>query len=123
MSRQFAPVQADEMLIEGSFDDGGASISIKGSADMRSKDVLLAALLRIHDMVITEALTKVIVDFRELRFMSSSCFKAFVTWLAEAQDLEPSQRYSVQFLSNEAIEWQGRSLDALRCFAGDLNAT
>jgi hypothetical protein len=57
------------------------------------------------------------VDFRELEFMNSSCFKCFVTWLGIVQDLEPTRQYKIVFASNRELHWQRRSLNALRCFA------
>ncbi len=52
--------------------------------------------------------------------MNSSCFKSFVTWIGEVQDLQPDKQYRIHFRSNPEMLWQRRSLHALRCFAVDL---
>ncbi len=52
--------------------------------------------------------------------MSSSCFRTFVTWLSDVQDLPPERQYRIRLRSNATMLWQRRSLHALRCFAHDL---
>ncbi|MDB4957395.1 MAG: hypothetical protein JWO36_4964, partial [Myxococcales bacterium] len=59
-------------------------------------------------------------DLRELEFMNSSCFKAFVAWIAMIRDLETDKQYRMHLLSNPNLHWQRRSLAALTCFAVDL---
>ncbi len=63
---------------------------------------------------------KVVIDLRELEFMNSSCFKCFVSWISDVQDLPEGQLYKVEFLSNPQLHWQKRSLHSLRCFAVEL---
>jgi hypothetical protein len=55
----------------------------------------------------------VIVDVHELYFINSSCFKAFVTWVATVNSVEPSERYCIRFLKDPKLRWQTRSFDAL----------
>jgi hypothetical protein len=64
--------------------------------------------------------SEVVVDFRTLDFMNSSCFKAFLDWIARIQELPYDQVYKIRFLSTESILWQRRSLRALQCFAPKL---
>ncbi len=65
---------------------------------------------------------RVVVDFRALELMSSSCFESFATWIGQVQETEtaPGERYPIAFHSKAQMHWQRRSLDALRCFALDL---
>ncbi len=63
---------------------------------------------------------RVVVDFRALELMSSSCFESFVTWIGQVQEALPGERYPIEFRSNAQMHWQRRSLNALRCFALDL---
>ncbi len=63
---------------------------------------------------------EVVVDMRELEFMNSSCFKSFVTWLTDVQQLERDKQYQIRFLSDSSKHWQRRSQFALSCFAVDL---
>jgi hypothetical protein len=57
------------------------------------------------------------VDFRQLEFLSSSCFKAFVTWFAQVQELGDGENYNIHLISNPRMHWQRRSLGALASFA------
>jgi hypothetical protein len=50
----------------------------------------------------------------------SSCFRSFVSWLSDVQDLPPDQQDRIRRRSNSAMLWQRRSLHALKCFADDL---
>ena len=65
-------------------------------------------------------MTEAVIDLRDLEFMNSSCFKSFVSWITDIQELEPAQQYKVRFLSNSKLHWQKRSLHSLRCFAVEL---
>jgi hypothetical protein len=98
----------------------GITVRIAGSADSRVKDRLQELLLRTHAELQAECLSRATVDLRALEFMNSSCFKAFVYWLAEARNLGPDKQYRIHFLANQRIHWQRRSLHALSCFAAEL---
>src|SRR5262249_20624742 len=60
---------------------------------------------------------QVYVDFRSLGFITSTCFKAFVTWIDHLKD---HTRYQVRFASQDGQAWHRRSLSALRALAPDL---
>jgi hypothetical protein len=100
----------------------GAELELRltGNADMNAKESLDALLPRVHAEAQRLGVTEVKVDLRELEFMSSSCFKSFVTWISELQELEPEKQYRIRLLSRPETHWQRRSLHALRCFAIDL---
>jgi hypothetical protein len=87
---------------------------------MESVEPLAAHLAALHAEAQRAKLPEVTIDFRQLEFMSSSCLKAFVEWIANIQDLAPAQRYRITFRSNPALRWQRRSLHSLQCFASDL---
>jgi hypothetical protein len=96
------------------------TLRFKGVADMSSIEPLDDYLRAVHDEAKKSHASAVVVDFRGLEFMNSSCFKCFVEWLGTVQDLPASQRYKVVFESNRDMHWQRRSLNALRCFAMDV---
>jgi hypothetical protein len=56
----------------------------------------------------------VVVDVQRLRFMASSCFKGFVSWVSVVQDLE--DQYRIRFRINPSIRWQSGSIRALVSF-------
>jgi hypothetical protein len=107
---------------EASADAGVVRVRFSGTADLEAKDDLEVFVKKLHREAVRLSATKVIVDFRELEFMNSSCFKIFVAWLAQVRDLEATQQYRIHLLSNPNLLWQRRSLAALSCFAVDLVA-
>jgi hypothetical protein len=66
------------------------------------------------------AVQEVVVDFRRLDFMNSSCLKALVTWLGKVQERPIAEQYQVVFLKAPAAHWQARSLHALVTFAPSM---
>ena len=74
----------------------------------------------LHGEAVRLGVRELAIDLRELEFMSSGCFKGLVELLIKAQDLEPSKRYVLRFISDPTQRWQERSLHALRCFNVDL---
>lgn len=98
----------------------GLMVAIRGNADFRDKEQIQGFLLDTHARVQNLGLTEVTIDLRELLFMSSSCIKAFVTWLMRVQNLPVGEQYRIHFLSSPDIHWQRRSLTALSCVAAQL---
>lgn len=96
------------------------TVRFSGNADIRAKEPLEALLVKLHAEAQRVGAKVVAVDFRQLEFMNSSCFKSFVSWIGGVQELPPEKQYRIRFLSNAEMLWQRRSLHALRCFAVDL---
>ncbi len=92
-------------------------LALRGNADLKVRRQLGEMLGQIHLEACRLGVSRVVVDMRDLQFMSSSCLSCFVTWLGELCELPRSQRIKVRFLSNPDILWQRRSLHALRSFA------
>lgn len=95
---------------------------LSGTADMRVWATLKTYLDRVHAEAGKRKVPRVTVDFRELEFMNSSCFKNFVSWLTVDAALPADQRYKVRFLSSSSRHWQRRSLQALGCVAQDITS-
>ena len=112
-------VSGDDFTGAASHESNTLTTWLKGNADYAALDALEMLLTRVHTEARRLAVGEVIVDLRQLEFMNSSCFKAFVTWISMMQD-EADRRYRVTFLSNPAMRWQRRSLQALSCFAADI---
>lgn len=100
--------------------DDTITLVFRGNADMASIEPLDDYLRAVHERSLSHRIRTVRVDFKALEFMNSSCFKAFVEWLGNVQDLPVDERYGVTFESNRDMHWQRRSLNALRCFAMDV---
>lgn len=101
--------------------DGNTIVAtLEGNADYAALDVLEQMLTRVHAEAMRLHVAEAIVDLRKLEFMNSSCFKSFVSWVTEIQELDEGKRYHIKFLSNPNLHWQKRSLHSLRCFAVEL---
>jgi anti-anti-sigma factor len=94
--------------------------SLKGNADYAAIDAVEKLLDKTHTEATRTNATDVVIDMRQLEFMNSSCFKCFVSWITEIQELPEAQQYKVKFQSNAQLHWQKRSLHSLRCFAVEL---
>jgi hypothetical protein len=120
MTFSLAGVAIDGFAAAPSFADGVARLTLQGTADASAVGPLAALMPRFHAEVVRAHGREVVVDLLACEFMSSSCFKAFVAWIAQLQDSPPPQQYRVRLVSNPRIHWQRRSLRALSCFAADL---
>jgi hypothetical protein len=100
--------------------DDGVEVHFGGSAELTAQAQLQAFLKTMHEEVLRRHGRRVAMDFGNLEFMNSSCFKTFLSWIGDVQQVSAEQRYQVTFVANESRHWQKRSLDALRCFAADL---
>lgn len=100
--------------------DNSLELKMIGCAEAAAIEPLAALVRRVHYEALRLHPSEVVVDFRELEFMNSGCFKSFVTWLAELQETEANAQYPIRFLSDPNKHWQRRSLGALSCFAVDL---
>lgn len=125
MSIQLAKLSGGVISAEASLEAGVSGVlrvRFSGTADLEAKADLEVFVKGLHAEAVRLGATRVIVDFRELEFMNSSCFKIFVAWLAQVRDLETDKQYRIHLLSNPNQLWQRRSLAALSCFAVDLVA-
>ena len=103
-----------------SWDGAAIAVRFSGNADIAAKDSLEVLLPRVHAEAQRLASPEVVIDFKQLEFMNSSCFRSFVSWVSDVQDLPPDKQYRIRMLSNPAMLWQRRSLHALKCFANEL---
>ena len=94
---------------------------LEGDANMNAVDEVGRILQDVHDSARRDPTNLVVIDVRNLEFMNSSCFKKFVTWIGQVQELS-GDAYKVRFLSDPKMHWQRRSLNVLQCFAPELVA-
>jgi len=122
VSLELPALSGKSLVADGAFDSGVISVRFVGTADAEVTKDLVSVVDKLHAEAVRLGATKVTVDFRELEFMNSSCFKILVTWLANVRELDPKQQYRIHIISSPEHHWQRRSLEALRCFAVDLVA-
>jgi hypothetical protein len=95
-------------------------LRLVGTAESSTMAALSGLLTGLHAEAVSHHVREVTVDLRDLEFMNSSCFKAFVSWVGRIEDLDTEQQYRIRFLSDPKKHWQERSLGALACFATHL---
>ncbi len=113
-------IDTPELRATATRTDKSVSVAFVGNADSRAMAAIDALLTGLHAEALGSKAREVTIDLRDLEFMNSSCFKAFVTWIGKVQDLPQAQQYHMVFRSDDSKHWQRRSLGALSCFAVDL---
>lgn len=101
-----------------SLDDAKLTVAFTGTGDVAAIELLGDYLKRLHGEAERLLVSEVTCDFRQLSFMNSSCFKAFVVWIDTVKNAARS--YRIRFLTDSEMHWQRRSLEALRRLAADV---
>jgi hypothetical protein len=110
------PIQEPNFRATGVFDDARLNVRLWGNADQRGNTLLDSFLQAADQQAVAAGVKEIVVDFRELEFMNSSCLKALVTWLRRAREHAPEQRYAIRFVHEPQAHWQIRSFSALAAF-------
>ena len=110
------PIQEPNFRVTGQFDDARLNVRLWGNADQRGNTILDGFLQAADRQAVAAGVKEIVVDFRELEFMNSSCLKALVTWLRRAREHAPEQRYAIRFVHEPQAHWQMRSFSALAAF-------
>jgi hypothetical protein len=118
MSLDLPKLTTPVMTADGELAGDAIAVRFTGTADTEGRLQLEGFVAKLHDAAARIEVATVVIDFRELEFMNSSCFKIFVAWLAKLRDSE--RPYKILIRSNPNLLWQRRSLAALSCFAVDL---
>ena len=100
--------------IEPALDGARLVLQFRGTGDLEAVEPLAEYLDRAFDEVQRLSSAEVRFDFRELEFMNSSCFKAFVTFIERTCQ---AGGVPIVFVTDPAHHWQRRSLEALRRLA------
>ena len=94
----------------------GVLVEFSGVLGQRDPGRLLTGLFDdLRKLMADQRRTSVSVDFRGLRFMNSSCFKYFATWIKNNNT--HTTPYAIHFVLNKSFHWQEVSIHALRCFS------
>lgn len=115
LALQLEAVETPGLSCRASLTDAKLSVVFQGTGDVAAIEPLGDYLERLHAEADRLALTDVTCDFRQLEFMNSSCFKAFVVWIDTVKNAARS--YRIRFLTDPGMPWQRRSLEALRRLA------
>jgi hypothetical protein len=107
-------------VLDATLVGGELTVHLRGNADLRAIEPLGRYLAAVHEEIQRLKLPGVTMDFRQLEFMNSSCFKEFVTWINWVRAMPQAEQYKISLLADPKMHWQRRSLNALHCFATTL---
>lgn len=116
LATELSPLVHTGFKLTPRLEGGMLLVDFSGNGDMAAVEALGRYLKQVHHEAVSQKVTDVSFDFRDLYFMNSSCFKAFVTWIDQASRAEV-HAYRIRFLTNPRLHWQRRSLEALRCLS------
>jgi hypothetical protein len=111
-------IQGPGLTCAPRFADDKLTVAFTGTGDAAAIEVLGDYLRRLHTEAERLLVAEVTCDFRQLSFMNSSCFKAFVLWIDTVKNA--SRSYRIRFLTDPTMHWQRRSLEALRRLATNV---
>ncbi|WP_437736771.1 STAS domain-containing protein [Sorangium sp. So ce1335] len=105
------PVVTDGFGIEPALSDGTLVVTLTGTGDMAAAARLKSYVKELEGEVARLSVGSVEFDVRGVRFMSSSCIKAFVGFICGVSGRGPKCR--VRFVTDAQLTWQRRSLKPL----------
>ncbi|MGK3995168.1 hypothetical protein [Sorangium sp. So ce1024] len=112
------PVVADGFGIEPALSDGTLSVKLSGTGDMAAAARLKGYVKELEGEVARLSIGAVEFDVRGMRFMSSSCIKAFVGFICGVAGR--GSRCRIRFVTDAGLPWQRRSLKPLDRMCPDL---
>lgn len=113
----FANINEERCRSSAKLVEGELRVVFFGEAETPMREKIRQLLAQLDSEALRLNIQRVFVDFCRLGFMTSTCFKAFVTWIDHVKD---HRRYRVRFASQDGQTWHRRSLSALQAFAPDL---
>jgi hypothetical protein len=106
--------------VDTSVDQGGLRAVFAGVAGLAIRAELHRLLGALHDAALSLGNREVVADLSRLEFMNASCFREFVGWVNQVQNLTAADQYRIRFRLSPGHPWQQRSIQALKCFATEL---
>ena len=106
--------------IEAAAELPNVTLRLQGSAEGAASEDLEKLFAKMHQECVRLGAKEVKIDLRDLEFMSSSCFKSFVTWVLDIEQLPAEQRYGIVLIQSADRHWQRRSLHALESMGAEI---
>jgi hypothetical protein len=116
----FYKVNDSAFSAEALLDGNRITVNLTGSADSNAAAHLQLMLNRMQMQTRRQPTEEVVVDFRQLDFMVSSCFKSLLSWINTVSDSAEQDQYRIRFLSDSKYVWQRRSLRSLQALSHEL---
>ena len=91
----------------------GILVRLRGNADSDVAQAFEHYLLRLHDQAMRLKLREVVMDFRELYFLTSSCIKSLGVAIKRLVAEDARSQYHIRFVTTPTLRWQERSFEVL----------
>jgi anti-anti-sigma factor len=117
------PLQTERLFTRVTQQPDELLIVLAGTADLEARQPLVAWVAQLHQAARQAESRRVVLDLRELEFMSSICVNVLVGWLVTIMELSPAEQYGVHLHWDRRQLWQRRSVHALRRFAPRIVTT
>jgi anti-anti-sigma factor len=95
-------------------------VRLVGNADADVAPALAHFLERLHQESVAAGIEEVLLDFRELHFLTSSCIKYLVVAIKRLETTEPGSQYRLRLVPAPALRWQLQSFEVLCQMAPSL---
>ncbi|MDF2693331.1 MAG: uncharacterized protein K0S65_1714 [Labilithrix sp.] len=117
MSIEVSDIATPELVSETGTSGDRIEVRFVGSAEAVTSDDLKTYLGAIHRAALSSRAAEVVLDLRALEFMSAACLRSMLAWVS---DLKERPQYLARLVSDARKPWQGRTLQGLATFGGDL---
>ena len=94
-------------------EEGKITVTLRGNADSDVSVPFGDYLRGVHGEAARLGAREVVLDCRDLYFLTSSCIKGLATWIKWLMAMEPREQYKLSFLMAPNLRWQERSFDVL----------
>jgi len=119
--REHPEVKVGRFVAQWREEVASVTVRLRGWADCPEVAEALNALwMQVHTHALDLKAGHVLVDMRELEFISSSGYRTMVVWLSHLAEAKEGERYGIHFRVDSARDWQRRGPAALSFFARGL---
>jgi hypothetical protein len=107
------PVSLPTFSIAHEVTDSAIIVYLRGNADSDMAEVFASYLERLHEAALASKKREVVLDARELYFLTSSCIKSLVVAIKRLMAVETRLQYKIRLVTTPALRWQERSFEVL----------
>src|SRR5215203_3679512 len=97
--RELEPLSLARFSIEHAIARERVTITLKGNADSDVASAFAYYLERLHNLVVGTKLSEIVVDCRELYFLTASCVQCLFAFIRRELALDARARYRIRLLT------------------------
>jgi hypothetical protein len=113
MQSELEPLNLQTFSIRHEVADDRVIVTLKGNADSDVAAPFAHYLDRLHQFAVKAKSREVLLDFRELYFLTSSCIKCLVVFIKRDMAMDARAQYRIRLATTPALRWQERSFEVL----------